>query len=61
MREFQKLQGELADVLKSSVDQARKELLVEQLEDALERRNTFLLVGHDYNRTVGDMRSGLSR
>ena len=58
VREFQKLQGELADVLKSSVDQARKELLVEQLEDALERRNTFLLVGHDYNRTVGDMRSG---
>ena len=58
VREFQKLQGELADVLKASVDQARKELLIEQLEDALERRNTFLLVGHDYNRTVGDMRSG---
>ena len=58
VREFQKVQAELADVLKSSVDQARKELLIEQLEDALERRNTFLLVGHDYNRAVGDMRGG---
>ena len=58
VREFQKLQGELSDTIKSSIDQARKELLIEQLEDALERRNTFLLVGHSYDRNVADMRSG---
>ena len=56
--EFKKLQGELADVVKSSVDQAKKELLIEQLEDALEKRNTFLLVGHSYDRAIADMRSG---
>ena len=61
VREFQKLQGELADTIKASIDQARKELLIEQLEDALERRNTFLLVGHTYDRAIADMRSGSLR
>ena len=56
--EFQKVQAELADVLKSSVEEARKQLLVEQLEDALERRNTFLLTGHSYDKALADMRSG---
>lgn len=58
VREFAKLQGELADVMKSSLDEARKQILVEQLEDAIEKRNTFLLVGHSYDRTIADMRSG---
>ncbi len=58
VREFAKLQGELADVMKSSLDEARKQILIERLEDAIEKRNTFLLVGHDYNRAVADMRSG---
>ena len=58
VREFQKLQGRMSEVIQSSIDKARKELLVEQLEDELERRNTFLLVGHDYNRTMANMRSG---
>ena len=43
---------------RSSIDEARKRLLIEQLEDALEKRNTFLLVGHSYDRTIADMRSG---
>ena len=58
VREFQKLQGELAETIKASIDEARKQLLIEQLEDGLERRNTHLLVGHDYNRAVADMRTG---
>ena len=58
VREFQKLQGELADVMKSSIDEARKQILIEQLEDAIEKRNTFLLVGHSYDRAIADMRSG---
>lgn len=58
VREFQKLQGQLAETIQSSVDKARTALLVEQLEDALEKRNTFLLVGHDYNRAIADMKTG---
>ena len=58
VREFKKLQGELAKVIKSSLDDARKQLLVEQLEDGLERRNTHLLVGHSYDRAIADMRTG---
>lgn len=58
VREFEKLQGELADVMKSSIDEARKQILIEQLEDSIEKRNTFLLVGHSYDRTIADMRSG---
>ena len=58
VREFEKLQAELAETIQSSIDEARKRLLIEQLEDGLERRNTFLLVGHSYDRTVADMRSG---
>ena len=54
VKEFQKLQNEYAKLGQSALDQVRREAL----EDALERRNTFLLVGHDYNRTVGDMRGG---
>ena len=40
VREFEKLQGEIADMVKSTIDETRKKLLIEQLEDALERRNT---------------------
>ena len=57
-REFAKLQNEKADVIKSSVDDARKQTLIEQLEDAIEKRNTFLLVGHSYDRAIADMASG---
>ena len=58
VREFEKLQGEIADMVKSTIDETRKKLLMEQLEDALERRNTFLLVGHSYDKAIADMRSG---
>ncbi len=50
VEEFQKLQKEAAEAVGAALDAA--------LEDALERRNTFLLVGHSYDRTIADMRSG---
>ena len=53
-REFEKLQEELGRVMQGAVDQARVEVLQEQLE----RRNTHLLVGHSYDRAVADMKTG---
>ena len=50
VREFEKLQKEAAELVGGVVDEA--------LEDALERRNSFLLVGHSYDKTIADMRSG---
>ena len=50
VREFEKLQAEAAELVGAAASAA--------LEDALERRNTFLLVGHSYDRTIADMRSG---
>ena len=58
VREFEKLYDELGTVMQSSIDEARRQILVERLEDAIEKRNTFLLVGHSYDRTIADMRSG---
>ena len=58
VREFEKLYDELGTVMQSSIDEARRQILVEHLEDAIEKRNTFLLVGHSYDRTIADMRSG---
>ena len=54
VREFEKLQAELSQVMQSAVDRAR----IEALQDAVEKRNTYLLVGHDYNRSIADMRTG---
>ena len=58
VREFEKLQVQMGDVVKSAMDKIRKRQVVEELEDALEKRNTFMLAGHDYNRAIADMRSG---
>lgn len=52
-REFQRLQGELARAVEAGVRGA-----IEELEDALERRNTHLLVGHSYDRAIADTRTG---
>ena len=57
VREFEKVQRELANVVKESLDDAAKARRVAELEDALEKRNTHLLVGHDFNRAIADMRS----
>ena len=50
VREFEKLQDELAATVEGAITQARREAL----EDALERRNTHLLIGHDFNRAIAD-------
>ena len=53
-REFERVQSELAAMVKDTADTVRLELL----EDELEKRNTFLLVGHSYDRNLADMISG---
>ena len=62
VKEFEKLQGELSQVMARSVDraftEAQKRAAVEALEDGIERRNTHLLIGHDFDRPIADMRSG---
>ena len=54
VREFEKLQQQLSDTISGTISRFQREAV----EDALEKRNTFLLVGHDYNRAIADMRSG---
>ena len=61
VREFQKLQAQFGEAIDSALDEVRKRQLIDELDDALERRNTHLLVGHDFNRAVADMRSGTLR
>ena len=57
-REFKKVQAEMSRVIESEIEAAQKAALIEGLEDALERRNSHLLIGHSYDRTVADMRTG---
>ena len=51
IREFEKLQGELAATIESAVDEAR----VQVLRQELERRNIHVLAGHSYDKPMGDM------
>ena len=57
-KEFAKLQDEMAKVLSRGVDDFMAQRRVAELEDALEKRNTHLLVGHDFNRAIADTKSG---
>ena len=54
MREFAKLQKEMADVIEGAVDEARLEIL----RQALDRRNVHVLGGHSFDRPLGDLKSG---
>ena len=55
IREFEKLQGELAGAIESAVDEARVRIIRQELE----RRNIHVLAGHSYDKPLGDMlRSG---
>ena len=58
VREFEKLQAELSETISSTLNEAAKTLRVEALEDAIEKRNTHLLVGHDFNRAIADTKTG---
>ena len=53
VEEFARVQGELGALVKDTAAEVR-----EALEDELERRNTFFLVGHSYDRSLADMSSG---
>ena len=53
VREFEKLQKKLADDIGKITDD-----VLAELEDSIEKRNTFLLVGHSYDRTIADMKTG---
>ena len=53
MREFQKLQQEMADVIEGAVDEARLEVLRQELE----RRNVHVLAGHSYDKPLGSLKS----
>ena len=50
MREFAKVQAQLAE----TIDEALKDALAEQLQ----RRNVHVLAGHDFNKPLGDMAGG---
>lgn len=55
IREFSKLQDELATTISNAVDEARVQIIRQELE----RRNIHVLAGHSYDRPMGDMlRSG---
>lgn len=55
IREFEKLQGELASTITNAVDEARVQLLRQEIE----RRNIHVLAGHSFDKPMGDMlRSG---
>ena len=58
VREFEKLQAEMAEVIEATIEKAKRDILIEQLEDALEKRNTHLLVGHSYDRAIADTLTG---
>ena len=54
MREFEKLQKEMAQVIEDAVDEARLEVLRQELE----RRNVHVLAGHSYDKPIGSLKSG---
>ena len=54
MREFAKLQEELAGMIQKSFDEARRRVI----ENELARRNVDLLRGHNFDRPIASMLSG---
>ena len=58
VREFQKLQQEMAQVLSRGLDDFMSKRRFDELDDALDKRNTHLLVGHDFGKPIADMRGG---
>ena len=50
---FAELQKEMADVIESAVDEARLEILRQELE----RRNVHVLAGHSYDKPLGSLKT----
>ena len=57
LREFEKVQKEMARVIDEAVDKARVEILKQELE----RRNIHILSGHSFDKPLGDLKSGTAR
>ncbi len=51
LRRFEELQAELADTIGRAIERAQREAI----EQELARRNTHILVGHDFNRPLGKL------
>ena len=47
---------ELGEMYQQTVTEVIAEKIA-ALEDAAEKRNTFLLVGHSYDKTIADMKT----
>ena len=54
LREFQKLMQEIPKVIDAAADEARLQILRQELD----RRNVHVLAGHSFDRPLGDLRSG---
>ena len=52
--QFSELQKEMAQVIEDAVDEARLEVLRQELE----RRNVHVLSGHSYDKPLGSLKSG---
>ena len=57
LAKFQELQNELSAVMQGAFDRYQ----VEALQEQLMRRNTNILVGHDWDKPLGDRLSGTAR
>ena len=53
-KRFNELMQEMADVIESAVDEARLEILRQEIE----RRNVHVLSGHSYDKPIGSLKSG---
>lgn len=57
VRELEKLMAEYAGAAGKALDQARRELMRQELE----RRNVHILAGHSFDRPLGDVLRGAAR
>ena len=58
VREFEKLQIEMNQVIAEGVEGAVNQMRYDALLDGLARRDTHLLVGHNFNNPIASMRGG---
>ena len=56
--QFATLQAEMDAMLRSTVNTFQRQQRLDALDDALEKRNTHMLLGHSFDRAIADMRSG---
>ncbi|MCY3701495.1 MAG: HK97 family phage prohead protease [Rhodospirillales bacterium] len=54
IRRYHELQEQIAEAIQSSIDQARLEIMRQELD----RRNVDILAGHDFDKPLGSLRGG---